>query len=162
MSNIQAYYGLALIDAYKDEHTLEGFGLYVDKRISNEIIVFEKVTFTEKYEYILLCQSLKDLYSYTDGVLPVEIDVLTETDSFYRIDEELRFFREIEYLKQYHPIENVRKKYQKVYDLYKADLPMFFKTFEDEGFLPFAINPAYAGNLNPFNILAEQELNGST
>jgi hypothetical protein len=166
MSNIQAYYGLALIDAYKDEGNkeegaLEGFGLYVDKRLSNEIIVFDKVPLTEKYDFILLCQSLKNLYTTTEGILPIDINLLSETDTFYRIDEDLRFFREIEYLKQNHPVEKVRAKYQKVYDIYKADLPLFFKTFEEQGFLPFAINSDYTGRINPFDILAERELNGS-
>ena len=159
MSNIQAYYGLALIDAYKDETTLEGFGLYVDRKISKEIIVFDKVAFTEKYEYIFLCQSLKSLYSQTQGMLPIsDNNILSETDSLYRLDEELRFFREIEYLKQNHPIEKIRAKYQKVYDIYKTALPLFFKIFEKEGFLPFAIHPQYTGSINPFDILAEQEL----
>lgn len=172
MSNIQAYYGLALIDAYKDEgrkengengeEILEGFGLYVDRKVSHEIIVFDKVPFTKKYEFILLCQSLKNLYTATSGVLPInDINLLTETDTFYRIDEELRFFREIEYLKQNHSDDRIRSKYQKVYDTYKADLPLFFKTFEDQGFLPFAINSDYTGSIDPFEILAEQELNSS-
>jgi hypothetical protein len=166
MSNIQAYYGLALIDAYKDESNkeqgaLEGFGLYVDKRLSDEIIVFDKVPFTDKYEFIILCQSLKNLYTTSEGILPIDINLLTETDTFHRIDEDLRFFREIEYLKQNQPVERIRAKYQKVYDTYKADLPLFFKTFEEQGFLPFAINSDYTGSINPFDILAERELNGS-
>jgi hypothetical protein len=161
MSNIQAYYGVALIDTYNNEGTLEGFGLYVDRKISNEIIVFDKVPFTEKYEFVLLCQSLKNLYSTTLGILPIDINLLTETDAFYKIDEELRFFREVEYLKEKHPEEKIRIKYQKVYDTYKTDLPLFFKTFEDQGFLPFAINSDYTGSINPFEILAEQELNGN-
>jgi hypothetical protein len=161
MTNIQSYYGLALIDAYRDEKTLEGFGLYVDKKLSNEIVAFDKVHFTEKYDFILLCQSLKNLYSTTKGVLPIEIDLLSETDTYYRIDEDLRFFREIDYIKQNHPVERVRLKCQKVYDTYKPDLPLFFKTFEKDGFLPFAINPDYTGSINPFDLLAEHELNGS-
>jgi hypothetical protein len=87
--------------------------------------------------------------------------LLSETDTFYRIDEDLRFFREIEYLKQNHPVEKIRAKYQKVYDTYKADLPLFFQAFEAEGFLPFTINSDYAGSINPFDILAERELNSS-
>ena len=161
MTYIQAYYGIALIDAYKDESILEGFGLYVDKRLSNEIIVFDKVPFTEKYDFILLCQSLKNLYSTTEGILPININLLSETDTFYRIDEDLRFFREIEYLKQNHLCKKIRAKYQKVYDTYKTDLPLFFKTFEAEGFLPFTINSDYSGSINPFDILAKRELNGS-
>jgi hypothetical protein len=158
MTNIQAYYGLALIEAYRGEKVLKGFGLYVDRELSKEIIDFDKVTATEKYDFILLCQSLKKLYTTTQGILPVDLDLLTETDSFHRIDEELRFFREVEYIKINHPSKRVRSKYQKVYNTYKLEFPLFFKIFEVEGFLPFTINTGYVGNIDPFNLLAEKEL----
>ncbi len=158
LANIHAYYGVALIEAYKDEGTLEGFGLYVDKRLSSEIVVLDKIPFTDKYDFIVLCQSLDNLYSTTDGILPIDINLLSETDDYFRIDEELKFFREIEYLKQHHPVERIRAKYSKVYALYRTRLPLFFKAFEDDGFLPFTINPDYTGSINPFDLLAEQEL----
>lgn len=161
LNNIQAYYGLALIETYKDVDTLEGFGLFVDKNISEEIIVFDKVDFTEKYEFILLCQSLKSLYTKTNGVLPIDINLLFETDTFHRIDEDLRFLREIEFLKNNYPNDGIRRKYQKVYDVYKDALPLFFETFEQQGFLPFSINPGYTGNIISFELLSEKELNGS-
>lgn len=158
LTNIQAYYGTALIDTYHDETTLDGFGLYIHKSLTEYVVTFDKTTFTEKYDYILLCQSIKNLYNYTHGKLPVAIEALSETDTFHRIDEELRFFREIEFIKNNHPAERVRKKYQDVYDIYKKELPLFFEIFEKEGFLPFAINPEYPGRINPFNLLAEKEL----
>lgn len=160
MTNIQSYYGLALIDAYHDEAGLEGFGLYVDRQLENEIVVFDKVQFTEKYYFVFLCQYLKNLYSSTNGILPVDLDLLSETDSYYRIDEDLRFLREIEYLKQHHPGEKVRMKYRKVYDIYKDNLPLFFDVFEKDGFMPFSINPNYTGNINPFELISKNELNG--
>jgi len=89
LKNIQAYYGLALIDTYKSEKQLEGFGLFADKNISNKVVVFDKVNFSEKFDFIILCQSLKNLYLMTDGILPIDINLLTDTDECYRIDEDL-------------------------------------------------------------------------
>lgn len=159
MSNIQAYYGLALIDAYEEEEVLEGFGLYINKDLSTKIMTFDKVPFTQKYDFIILCQSLKNLYKKTHGILPIDINLLNETNQFDRLEEDLRFFREIEYLKQNHRNEKVRDKYQKVYDTYKSELPLFFSTFEEQGFLPFTINSDFTGTMNPFVILSEIELN---
>ena len=158
MNNIQAYYGSALIDAHNDEKILEGFGLYVDKSLSDDIILFDKIHFSDKYDFILLCQSIKKLYDSTEGILPIDINLLKETDTFYRIDEDLRFFREIEFLKENHPSENIKAKYQKVYNTYKTYLPKFFKAFEVQGFLPFTINSDFTGSINPFEIISEQEL----
>jgi len=89
LKNIQAYYGLALIDTYKSEKQLEGFGLFADKNISNKVVVFDKVNFSKKFDFIILCQSLKNLYLMTDGILPIDINLLTDTDECYRIDEDL-------------------------------------------------------------------------
>ncbi|NDV80259.1 hypothetical protein [Dysgonomonas sp. 511] len=158
LRNFQAYYGEALIDTYKDESGLNGFGLYIDKRLHEEVIVFNKITLDEKYDYVLLCQSFVNLYRDTKGLLPINIDMLHETDTYFRIDEDLRFFREIEYLKNNYPIEKVQKKYQAVYDLYKNCTPDFFDVFETDGFLPLSLNECYTGSINFTEILAEKEL----
>lgn len=155
---IQAYFGLALIDAYKDEKCLKGFGLFVDKNISEEIIIFDKVNFSEKYKFVLLCQSLVNLYKTTCGVLPIDINILNETDTYHRIDEDLRFLREVEYLKNSHTEDRVKDKYQKVYDIYRGVMPLFFEIFEKDGFLPFSINNEYTGSINPFELLSEKEM----
>lgn len=159
LNNIQAYYGLALIDAYNDEKELNGFGLYSAKTLSNEIVVFDKVSFSGKYDFILLCQSLKNLYNKTNGVLPVDLNLLTETDTYHRIDEDLRFLREIDYLRKNHPLDKVKSKYQHVYDRYKNHMPEFFDLFEKEGFMPTVINSEFMGSINPYELISKSELN---
>lgn len=160
LSNFQAYYGDALVESYKDETILEGFGLYINNELRSEVVVFETVSFSDKYDYVLLCQSFISLYDHTSGILPVNLNIFTDTDSYFRIDEDLRFFREITYFKNNHPSEDkVRPKYQRVYDIYKERTPTFFAQLEKDGFLPFTLNEAYTGSINPFEILAERELN---
>ncbi len=159
LKNIDAYYGLALIDTYKDESQLDGFGLYIDKKLNNDVVVFDKIEFNEKYDFVLLCQSLILLYESTNGKLPINTEILFEADMFHRIDEDLRFLREIEYLKNNHPNERIKGKYLTVYELYKSVTPDFFDKFEKEGFLPFTLNSDYLGSINPYDILAEIELN---
>lgn len=159
LTNFQAYYGETLIETYKDESTLDGFGLYINKKLEKDIVIFDKLSFNEKYDYILLCQSYINLYDHSKGILPIKIEKISETDTYFRIDEDLRFFREIEYIKDNHPNEKLRNKYQKVYDIYKERTPKFFKKFEIEGFIPSTLNIDYIGNINPFDILAEKEIN---
>ena len=162
LNNIDTYYGLALIETYADESKLEGFGLYINKNLSNEVVVFNKIKFNEKYDFILLCQSYINLYEDTKGNLPVDIKIFNDTDTYYRIDEDLRFLREIEYLKNNFPCEKVKAKYQKVYDIYKSVTPTYFEQFETLGFFPFTLNPEYTGSMNPYEILAEKEMLRST
>ena len=157
LKNVNAYYGEALISTYKDEKELKGFGLYIDKSISKDSFIFENIHFNEKYDYILLCQSLIKLYKKTKGVLPVNEHLLTETDDYYRIDEDLRFLREIDYYRKHINDKRISEKYDYVYNTYRILLPNFFRVFEKEGFLPYVISPTYIGSINPFNILAELE-----
>ena len=166
LSNIDAYYGSALIKAHSDEKNLKGFGLFIDKSLSGEMkALLGKIDFDEKYDFVLLCQSFVNLYRDTNGVLPIDINILSETDTYFRIDEDLKFFREIEYLKNNYLCENadkqmsIRKKYEDVYNLYKNETPLFFQKFEEEGFLPTTLNPDYDGRFNPYQILAETEMN---
>ncbi|MDR0430249.1 MAG: hypothetical protein LBH58_07220 [Tannerellaceae bacterium] len=149
---------MALIETYHDESLLEGFGLFINKNLSSEVIVFDKIDFNEKYDFILLCQSFINLYNHTRGILPIDTNILVETDTYFRIDEDLRFFREIEYLKNNHPVPKVEEKYEKVYNLYKSVTSSFFQKFEEDGFLPFTLNSDYTGSMNPFEILAETEM----
>jgi hypothetical protein len=158
LRNTQAYWGNALIDTYNDEKNIEGFGLFVRKDLSNDILVFEKMSVGGNYDYVFLCQSYMNLYKRVHGKLPVDSNLLTEIDEFDRIDEDLKFFREISFLKEHHPCVEIRGKYQTVYDWYKEKTPKFFKVFEEQGFLPFVLNPGYYGSINPFEIIAEQEL----
>ena len=162
LRNIQAYWGNALIDAYEDEKSdvnkIEGFGLFVRKDLSNDILIFEKMSVGNKYDFVFLCQSYMNLYKRVHGELPVDLDLLTETDEFDRIDEALLFFRGIAFIKEHHPCESVKEKYQTVYNWYKEKTPKFFNAFEEQGFFPSILNPGYYGSINPFVVIAEQEL----
>jgi len=158
MNNIQAYWGEALIETYRDEKDLKGFGLFVNKKLSADIVIFDKLdNIDSKYDFILLCQSYINLYKSTQGKLPVELETLFETDKYMTIDEDLRFFREIQYIKNNCAIPKITDKYSIVYLWYKNYTYPLFKQLEDEGFFPFVLNPNYVGTINPFDIIAEKE-----
>ena len=59
------------------------------------LLYLKKIDFNEKYDYILLCQSLIKLYKKTKGKLPISESLLTETDDYYRIDEDIRFLEKL-------------------------------------------------------------------
>ena len=62
--NIQAYWGDALIEAYDDDsNKIKGFGLFVRKDLSDDLIVLDKMPLGEKYDFVFLCQSYINLYS---------------------------------------------------------------------------------------------------
>ena len=158
LNNIESYYGKALVDCYNKEKELKTIGLFIDKSFSKEVITFSTINYDSNFNFIILNQSLDSLNSISNGQLPIEHEHFEETDMLWRIDEDLLFFREIEYLKENHPSESVRLKYKNTYNLYKKQYPALFKTFEEQGFLPMTINSAHIGSINPFEIRAEKEI----
>lgn len=152
LKNFNAYYGTALNWSYQSEKELKGFGLYIHKNLCNEVITFDKISIDENYHYVFLCKSLTSLYKHTLGQLPVDCDLFTQTDSFCRIDDELRFLRLINYLRKNVEGEKIKAKYEYVFQIYKSYLPKFFAVFEKEGFMPFVLNPDYIGNIDPYSI----------
>lgn len=103
LSNIQAYWGNALIEAYGDDNNkdenkrIKGIGLFVKEELSDEIVILDKKPVGKKYSFVFLCQSYINLYKKVNGILPVEINLLTETDEFDRIDEDLAFLEKLRF-----------------------------------------------------------------
>jgi len=158
LNNIESYYGKALVDCYNKEKELKAIGLFIDKSFSKEVVTFNTINYDSDFNFIILNQSLDFLNSISNGQLPIDHEHFEETDMLGRIDEDLLFFREIEYLKENHPKESVKLKYKNTYKLYRNQYPELFKTFEEQGFLPMTINSAHTGSINPFEIRAEKEI----
>ena len=129
LDNIEAYWGNAFIEAFKDEKILKGVGLFVKNDLSEDILTFEKTVVSDNFCYIFLCQSLINLYKRVHGVLPVELELLNESDDFHRIDEDLMFFREVCSRKEQDSSE-ISEKYLNVYNWYKEIALRFFHEFE--------------------------------
>lgn len=157
LSNIESYYGKALIDCYEKEKEIKSIGLFVDKTISKKIITFTVIDFDKNFDFVILNQAFDELDQISGGKLPIEYEDLLETDIASRIDEDLFFLREIEYLKNNHPDEDVKLKYENTYNLLKNKYMNLFNIFEEQGFLPMTINSSYAGHYNPFELLSEKE-----
>ena len=98
-----------------------------------------------------------NLYKSTKGKLPIEKEILYETDEYNQIDEDIRFFREIRYVKDNCPIQKIANKYLAVYMWYKNYTYPLFKQLEDGDFSPSVLNADYIGRINPYDIIAEGE-----
>jgi len=158
LNHIESYYGKALVDCYNKEKKLKSIGLFIDKKFSKDVVTFKTVEYDVDFNYVILTQSFDYLNTVSKGVLPIEDEIFEETDMLDRIDEDLLFFREIEYLKNNHADKSVRFKYRKTYGIFKKQYPKIFKTFEVQGFLPMTISLSNNGRINPFEIRAKNEI----
>ncbi len=150
LANIEAYYGKALINCYDAEKEIKCIGLFIDKNISKEVFTFDISQYNDNYYIVHIWASIKRLYNYSAGILPVQVNT-SETDDFSRADEDLCFLRKIYYYKENHKSEAVRTKYQNTYIEMKRAMPLFFEVFEKVDFLPMTLNSDYIGDFNPFD-----------
>ena len=134
MKNIEAYFGDALIKSYVDTEELEGFGLYIDNDISDWIRKFKVVKLSPNYSFILLCSSIVELHYATKSASPEDIKFMENNNDLQYLKDDLNFLSIIYYLKDNLAKEKVRRKYQKVYNIYKNEMQNFFEQFENNGF----------------------------
>lgn len=154
MNNIQAYWGEALIETYNDANNLQGFGLFVNRKLSADVVTFDKLDNVDsKYDFIFLCQSYINLFRTTKGELPIEKEILYETDEYNQIDEDLSFFRKIRHAKDKCANQYIANKYLYVYMWYRNYTYPLFKQLEADNFSPFALNDDYTGRMNPYEII---------
>ena len=62
LTNIESYYGQALIDTYKDEKDLTGTGLFLDKKLRKLNRIFLYYDYSDDYDYIFLTPNCRSLF----------------------------------------------------------------------------------------------------
>lgn len=158
LSNIESYYGKALVECYHTESKIKATGLFIDKNFASNVITFPKIKFNDNFIYVFPNQALDNLNILSGGELPIDYRHFDETDKLWRIDEDLSFLREINYLKENHPKPDVKLKFEETYNLYCKKFPELIDTLKQSAFMPNALNQDYTGNVNPYEIKAKQEL----
>ncbi|MBN9483117.1 MAG: hypothetical protein BGO70_01145 [Bacteroidetes bacterium 43-93] len=120
LTNIEAYFGNALVKAYRKEKDIVGLGLFIDKSIATHNKIFETTEFDIDLDFVFLLPAIKNLKMY--GCLEFPLDK-------YFPDPELEFFGlklEFKILQNFKDnIElqkdsKVRSKYIQTYYLYKT------------------------------------------
>ena len=74
LNDIPCYYGPALVDAYLADKkgNLDAVGLFMDRRCTERSTVFASTSFTDRYDFVYLWQSLDDFEPNGFGSFPYE------------------------------------------------------------------------------------------
>ena len=147
LTNLQAYFGQALVDAYRSEKSLLGTGLFLDKRLRKYNQVFRFKQHSEKFDYIFLTHYCTGLTSWLErnvdensGIkqseFPLPGELLTSGGIEYFVYPEVVHFHEIYEYMNNHPQPNVRAKFLTTWNMYCHGYPGLMRSLVDHDFMP--------------------------
>lgn len=135
LTNIKAFYGEALIDAYRKEKTIKGTGLYLDRRLEKYNQVYHTRPFSPCFHFVYLTHTLNGIIreqqlwpkaprAITSDDYPIPSDYLTSQSLEFKVYPEVIHLQEIYGLKDSHPNPDVRTKHLATWCMYKNAFPM--------------------------------------
>jgi len=132
--NLDAFFGQALIDSYRNEKDLTGCGLFLDERLLAENRIFPTRRHCERFHYVFLTPSIQYLSDYGDSGFPFSGEPLDSTDMTLQVYAELTFLADVYRKSMEHPTPNVRAKFQATWSFYQLQFPLVCNVLRESGF----------------------------
>ncbi len=150
--NLEAFYGQALIDAYRAEKSIPSIGLFLDNKLRKFNLVFRWRIFSPQYDFIYLTHhctslmptseesffpsSLSEFNPFVDPEFPLPGLILTSTGSESLVYPEIIHFSEVYNQMNEHPDPNVRVKHLAAWNMYCLGYPKLMRSLVDHEFAP--------------------------
>jgi len=140
LSNIEAYYGKALVNSYRKEKEINGMGLYIDNKILKYNKIFKTIPFDTDFHFVYLMQSMETLYLF-DCDIPIPTPLVNESYNFYDIEWETKTLKTIKKNIDTQTDSKIRGKYLQTYYLYKQRYGKIIDILEANNFDYKIISP---------------------
>jgi hypothetical protein len=142
LTNIQSFYGQALLEAYRLEKAIESTGLFIHESCSDRNTIFPVVPFSEELSFVYLNQSLETLQTYTGGRLPMpDGHLLEELDIHWRLAFDVRMLADFHRNMRMHPDPRVCVKFHTSWDLFMRRYPELLAGLTAQDFSLESITP---------------------
>ena len=147
LKNLEAYYGEALVEAYRAEKNLSGTGLFLNRKLRGFNQVFRFKEFSNKFDYIFLTHMCSSLTSWLSRnvddnkkpdykAFPLPPELITDAGLEYLAYPELVHFSEVYENMNNHPEPKVREKYLTTWNMYTLAYPGLMRSLVDYNFDP--------------------------
>lgn len=140
LSNIEAYHGMALVNAYNKEKEVNGIGLFIDKRILEYNTIFKTTPFDKDLDFVYVTQSLESLRSFYDDT-PIPSSLVDEALMFPDVEWETKMLQTLKKNIDNQAVSKIRGKYLQTYHLYKKRYGKIIEAFEKNNFDYKVISP---------------------
>lgn len=140
LSNIEAYYGKALVSSYHKENNINGIGLFIDKNILQYNTIFKTTPFDSDLHFVFLMQSMEALYKF-DYEVPIPRINIEDELVCYNIEWESKILKTIKKNIDIQTDSKIRGKYLQTYYLYKRRYQKIIDILEENDFDYKALSP---------------------
>jgi hypothetical protein len=134
LTNVQAFFGQALIDAYRHEKELIGCGLFIDTKLLADNHIFPTRRYCDRYHYVFLTQDIQRASEYGRFGFPFAGEILDATTITFPTYAQLVFLMDIYRKATEHPDPRVRAKFQATWTLYELQHSSLCATLRDSEF----------------------------
>ena len=76
LNSVPCFFGTALIDAYKAEKQIKAIGLFIDKSIENNSVIFKTRHYNGNFSFVFITQSLNEIEYMYEGHFPIPANIL--------------------------------------------------------------------------------------
>lgn len=125
LENIDAFYGSALIEAYRYEKGIPCTGLFLDNFTAERNAYYPMVRYDSDYQYVLLVEQLRYLLDPGMDVWPIVEGklLLSDCDRDWRVENGIAYLSEVHRNMRSHRDLRVRGKFLGTWDLYTQWAP---------------------------------------
>ncbi len=152
MKNLEAFFGPALVSAYRKERDIKCVGLFVDDCCLPLMIGFKTRPFGAGYSFVYMTLGFTDLYPEPEDIffpgaptgpppLPYPPSCIEGTDAEYNLIFEVRHLEEVHRHMREHPLSEVRAKYLAAWSMYEQQYPELTRVLADAAFSLDALSP---------------------
>ena len=140
LTNLEAYYGSALVTAHHKEKDINALGLFIDKKINHRNKVFKVSEFDNDLYFVYLLQTLEALHFYGEFSLPLNPSLI-ESFEFYGLENDIKVLSLIHRNVEEQSNSKVRGKYLESYYQYKKRYSWLIDLFEANDFDHTMLSP---------------------
>jgi hypothetical protein len=141
LKNLEAYYGMALINAYYKEKAISSIGLFIDKRINHYNKIFPTATFDKDLDFVFLLQTIERLHKSGEFKLPLDKVYISTGYDLFGLENEVRTLKNLHLNISKQTDSKIRCKYLEAYHHYKKRYKWLIDLFEDSNFDHTIISP---------------------
>lgn len=144
MANLDAFFGEALLSAYRAEKQIPAFGLFITDQCNNDNEYFRTIPFSDNLNFVYLNRDIERLCEDLNDTFPIApSDFVHLADSYPFLPWQVRFLKDIHSAMRHEPDPAVRTKHLSVWDLYVRRYPNLLAGLVEKNFSLDAISPGF-------------------
>lgn len=142
LKNLEAYYGMALVNAYYKEKEINALGLFIDKRMNHYNKIFKTSEFDKDLLFVYLLQGIEFLHMFGEFDLPIDAGYVSAGFDFFGLQDDVKTLENIHANVTVQMDSKIRGKYLETYHQYQKRYKWLMTLFENSDFDHTVVSPS--------------------